>query len=123
MQLEARFIDDEIEPRYLSSSGKKHYRIKISVNDAPKTAYLAIYTLHETFIDPERTVQSPPNFPLQITSYGDFSIQVEVRCREKILPIRVAAGLVDLIKEYYSINPSMSSPAVREAIDILLAQD
>ncbi len=105
-------------PRYK----RKHYQIKIFIENAPEDTHAVTYELSESHIDPVQEVfketqsfnriQHIPNFELETTSYGDFEIKAKIR--QKDYANFVSRRLSDALREKYG---DTSNPDIQNAIN------
>lgn len=86
-------LDPEGKPRAIDRNGLKHYFIQLNIAHAPTDAYAVTYKLHESYYDPERESREPGGFSEEITSYGDYQVNAEVRTKK-----RVATASNDLLR-------------------------
>ncbi len=109
--IKASFVLDASEKpsyflyEYTPSPTHKNYRIRLYVVNTPADAYAVTYTLHETYYDPVRESRDRANeFPLEITSYGDFIVLALVRSKEGAMT--VSALLSSALEAGYGPNLS-----------------
>jgi len=84
--------------------GRNHYRIRLSVEGVPDDAHAVTYNLHESYRDPVREVLDDPNFPLEITAYGDYEVVVKVR--RKRFQETFRASLSSALRATYGSDPN-----------------
>jgi hypothetical protein len=91
-QLVARFATDEQgEPQYVeTSTGRKHYRIVIEVENVPSDLVAATFALDPTYYMPLRTVEPGVDgrVKLETTAYGDYALNVDLRSKSGVIPIK-----------------------------------
>lgn len=114
-RLTAQFkTDDQGDPAFVESNGRKHYQIVFEVENAPNDAYAATFELDPTYYDSVRTL--PPgadgNFRLEAASYGDYELRVKLRTKTGEVP--VMDTLAHALR--MSQKNAVQNEAVREAI-------
>lgn len=82
----ARFLlDTKGLPEVVKRPDVNHYRIKIFIEAPPADTYAVTYQLHESYYDPVRESRdATTGFAEETTSYGDFTIQAQVRTRSRV---------------------------------------
>jgi len=90
-EIKATFeLDDHGDPVAIKRGDLNHYRIRLNLENAPEDTYAVTYTLHESYYEPVREARDKANkFEEDLTSYGDFVIQAQVRTREGIITTTV----------------------------------
>ncbi len=120
-RLVARFqLDEKGEPRFVvDNTGLKHFEIALDVDDAPEEAVSVTYRLHETYWDPVREVfrgtkgsEGVAGFCEEITSYGDFDVEVSVSGSLGV-PTLIREPLSAALSRSHQDDPSQS---VRRAL-------
>ena len=117
-ELIARFdLDEGGAPRFLESgeSDRRHYNITLHTK-APSGTESVLYTLDPTYFDPVREVQRSerPDFAEEITSYGDYEIQIATSGSSHNLPNR--EWLSDALRRGHA-SELTSNPAILGAIE------
>jgi hypothetical protein len=114
-KLGAMFVlDANGVPEYETAAGRKHFHIKLFIDDAPANAQRATYVLHRSYFDPVRDVRRDDGkFMEPITSYGDYVVQAKVISPDG--PRIVENSLSDALKAYY--EQASASPAVQTALN------
>ena len=74
-------LDARGRPVALRSSRLNHYKIQLWLEGVPDDAHAATWVLHDSYRDPVREILDGPCFGLQISTYGDYEIVVNVRRR------------------------------------------
>jgi hypothetical protein len=112
----AEFITDSRgAPQYVEGPSRKHYRIRLSLRDAPPDVSRVTYKLDESYRQPLREVPiGVPHFQEEITSFGDYTVTAMLRRRAGTE--LVTNSLTAALHETYRSN---LTPSVREAIDRL----
>lgn len=111
--LQAKFVFDR-EGR-VDTTKQGHYKIEISVKNAPEDAYAVTYRLHPSYFDPIReAMNKEDSFMEEITSYGDYLITARVRT--KSFPVVVQRSLYEALAE--SHNHNLNSNVSRALEDI-----
>ena len=101
------------KPEKIESNNHNHYKLKLSVKDAPEDTYAVTYYLHPSYYDPVREVSNKDvGFAEELTSYGDYEVQAKIRSQEYPLPVR--RNLYEALKESYGEN---SDPSILEALN------
>jgi hypothetical protein len=118
-QLVARFLEDQSgKPAYIESDGKRHYRIVLEIQNAPRDAYAATFELDPSYYDPARTLgrDSDGMFRLETTSYGDYDVHVKLRTKEGEVPlpdVPLSSALASTQESF------VTDPEKRSAIDYI----
>jgi len=109
-EIKAEFIlDKEGKPKGRSS---EQYAIRLSVENTPKDTHAVTYYLHSSYYDPVREVRDQAShFCEELTSYGDFDIQVKVRTRDH--SILTKRSLYEALAESHGQS---SEPTIKEAL-------
>ena len=117
-KIKAVFVtDDKGEPEYIESGGVKHFKIQLAMEDTPTDAYAVTYELHESYYDAIReNHHRDEGFREELTSYGDYDIQVKVRSRQGTSILRTS--LADALQQGHTEG---STPAVAKAIAMIKA--
>jgi len=108
-EIGAAFVLEGGTPQFIRMP-RVHYKIRLSIRNAPSDTYAVTYILDETFADPTREVRDPPDYPLEIFSYGDFTVRAEVRTQST--SYNTAGGLYAALRAE-SVSPS---PAIAQAL-------
>lgn len=116
-ELVAHFVLDGRNRPQMEEAGKtKHYSIVLSVSNAPSDTYAVNYGLHETYYDPNRESRdSKSGFAQEITSYGDFVVQVKLRTKGRVQTL--AARLAQALRRGHGPTASAAIDAAIEAIE------
>lgn len=114
--LKATFVTNEKgEPEFIESNGVKHYKIKLALDEVPEDAYAVTYELDDSYYDPIRENHDPSSgFTEELTSYGDYNVNVKVRSRMGTRMMR--SSLAEALEFGYRDQPSA---AVRSAIEVI----
>ena len=105
-------LDDVGKPKKIESGKNKHYKLHISVKDAPEDTYAVTYFLHPTYYDPMREARNKDiNFAEELTSYGDYEVQAKLRSRDFPLPLK--RNLYDALMDTYA---GTSEPEILQAL-------
>jgi tetratricopeptide (TPR) repeat protein len=89
-QLIAVFGTDEGgSPAFIEVGGRKHYKVVLEVENAPKGAYAATFELDPYDYDPSRTLRPDADgkFRLATTAYGDCAVRVRLRTKDGEVPL------------------------------------
>jgi hypothetical protein len=79
-------LDDNGQPKFVARGDRKHYYIRLSLDQPPSDTYAVTYILHETYYDPVRESRDrATGFGEDPTSYGDYTVQAKVRTPERLL--------------------------------------
>lgn len=98
-------LNDKGEPEVVKQNDLKHYRIRLQVDNLPRDTYAVTYLLDETYYDPVRESREPESaFPLELTSYGDYTLQAKIRTKERVET--VATPLSAALRRSYRDNPT-----------------
>jgi len=113
----AEFIlDQDGNPKVMLARFKQHYKIRLTVKNAPPDAYSVVYELDPTYVDYIREANDPSNkFSEDLTSYGDYTIKATIRTKTGLRLIKRDLG--EALESNYS--PSTISPAIKEAVDYI----
>ena len=116
-QLKARFrLDADGQPLYEDDDdGLRHYTIDLTLESpaAPDIDSVTYYMDDETYWDPVAVSNDRDNdFTEEISSYGDFEVEVTVQMRKHAYKQR--AWLSSLLEAGHAGD---TSPAIREAIN------
>lgn len=105
-------LDGEGRPIAMVRNNRRHYKIRLFMEDVPQDAYAVTYKLHESYYNPTREVRrGATKFEEQITSYGDYVVKAEVRGKKA--SGFAAVELSRALKETYGSDPDI---AIRQAI-------
>jgi hypothetical protein len=82
-KIRAEFIvDDAKAPLVVEKDGKKHFHIRLFVDDAPTDAYAVTYELDPSYYDAVREARDADQaFAEDLTSFGDYTVRANVRTR------------------------------------------
>ena len=117
-KIRSAFVTDLQHHPYASDDGRRmHYRIILSLGNAPEGTQSVTYKLHETFVDALREEHQGPDFKEEITSYGDFTIKALVRTANDFEII--TSSLIAALRETYGDVPD---PEIASAINVLETQ-
>jgi hypothetical protein len=105
------------EPRFTQAYGMKNYHITILISNAPADTYTVIYDLHESYIPPQMSSTETPEFPIRLTSYGDYQVRAHMYGKESKMPSRKFGQLSDIIRKHYNLGDS--NPKILEAIEYI----
>ena len=113
-EIGAAFVLEEESPVTLRRR-HVHYKIRLYIRNTPNDTYAVTYILHESFPNSVREVRKPPEFPLEIFSFGDFTVRAEVRTssRSYDTECRLSAAL--------RAESDSSSPAIVQALNEISA--
>jgi hypothetical protein len=117
-KLQAQFVlDSKGKPEFVQGKTKKHYKIRLSLDNTPPGSESVTYSLlDDTYYDPVREVfrdTGGESFEEIITSYGDFDIVAEVSGTARPVYSKLSDALVRTFDEY-------SSDSDKEAIELAL---
>jgi hypothetical protein len=117
-KIKAVFVTDaKGEPEYIESGGVKHFKIQLALEDTPADAYAVTYELHDSYYDAIRENHDrDEGFRENLTSYGDYDIQVKVRTRGG--PRLLRSSLADALQQGHADGHSQ---AVEQAIAVIKA--
>lgn len=105
-------LDSDGKPRFIERGGLKHYMIRLGVEGAPEDAYAVTYKLDPSYYDSLREVRkAEDNFQEELTSYGDYVVQADVRSKE-----RVEAIATNLSQALHRGHQEASTPEIESAI-------
>lgn len=111
--IRAEFILDPLmKPEFLEGRTKKHYKIKLLVDNVPLETHQILYELHPTYQNPIREGSRDKDFEVDITSYGDYELKVQVPDARSVRMLRVRLSEA-LAKSYVS----GATPAISAALD------
>lgn len=87
----ATFVTDKDgNPEAIEQGGKKHYRIRVEIQNAPKDTYAVTYRLDDSYYEPIRESRaSTLKFIEDLTSYGNFEVKADVRTKQRVAPVSV----------------------------------
>ena len=75
----ALVLDDKGEPVYIESGGRRHYKIKLSLQTDNPDVRRVVYKLDPTYYDSIRESNDlKQNFGVETTTYGDYGFVVDV---------------------------------------------
>ncbi|SFI70911.1 pYEATS domain-containing protein [Nitrosomonas sp. Nm34] len=101
------------EPEKIESKNHNHYKLRLSVKDAPDDTYAVTYYLHPAYYDPVREARNKEvDFAEELTSYGDYEVQAKIRSQEYPLPVR--RNLYEALAETYA---DITEPSILEALN------
>jgi hypothetical protein len=81
-------LDEKGLPAFIERGDRKHYRIRLHVENVPDDTYAVTYKLHETYYDPVRESRDrAAGFTEDLTSYGDFTVQAKIRSKEGVATV------------------------------------
>lgn len=104
-------FDDSGKPRIIKRS-RKHYLIRLRTTNTPPSTYAVTYLLHESYPNPLREVRDKDaDFPLETTSYGDYTVTAKVRH-----PEGVDIVTVDLARSLYEKYKNSNDPDIQQAL-------
>jgi hypothetical protein len=105
-------LDEDGRPRLIQDGDLKHYKIRLSVDNAPDDAYAVTYVLHETYYDPVRESRdNKAGFTEVLTSYGDFTVQAKIRTRQGVTTVATP-----LSSALTAGHEARVTPAIAEAL-------
>ena len=90
-------LDNEGRPTFTQRGERRHYRIRLRIDNTPNDTYAVTYTLHETYYDPVRESRDrAAGFAEDLTSYGDYTVQAKVRSKDGVATVAtpLSAALV-----------------------------
>ncbi len=106
-------LDAEGRPQTYSGSRHKHYKIRLSLKNAPPETLSVAYQLHESYKDRVREIPiGVPDFREDISSYGDYLVTVTLQGARSAQAL--TAKLSDALKENYR---GVADPEILNAID------
>jgi hypothetical protein len=75
-------VNPHVEPRFFRIGGKAHYTVRVFLAPEDSTQLAGIekvvYTLHESFKDRYRVSTTPPDYAIEILTYGNFEVRAEI---------------------------------------------
>ena len=112
-KLVAKFIlDQEGKPKIIERNGKRHYYLHLGVEAPPPGTYAVTYKLDESYYNPIRESRDiDKNFSEELTSFGDYQIQADIRTKERVEPI-----LANLSQALYRSYQEELTPDIEAAI-------
>jgi hypothetical protein len=111
--------DSQGEPQYLKGKSRKHYVIRLFLENAPSDVSRVTYKLPESYRQPVREVPvGVPKFGEEITSFGDYTVTAMLRRRAGT--DLVTNSLSAALTEGYRGRPL--TPGLLEAIDGLRSE-
>jgi predicted class III extradiol MEMO1 family dioxygenase len=78
----ARFVVDDQGRPNVHVSSMRHYEIELSMQELDEDVYSVTYVLDESYYDQVNETRERPDFPLHITSYGDYEIKAIIRSKK-----------------------------------------
>jgi hypothetical protein len=99
------------QPEYIQGRQRKHYRIKLTMENVPQGVDQILLELHSTYPNPIREARREAGFVVDITSYGDYVLNAQVPDGRFLNVVR--KKLSDALLEAHARNPN---PAVEAAI-------
>ena len=105
-------LDDEGRPIVVRPRSGKfgHYKVRLWLEGVPEDAHAVTYVLHDSYRDPVRDVLDGPSFELDVTTYGDYELTVNVRRR------RFTEKFCVRISDALAASHQSPTPAVAAAI-------
>src|SRR3972149_5832917 len=114
----ARFkLDPSGQPVFVEGEGgTKHYVFDLSLPPVTPEVSIVTYRLHPTYYDPVRESEDPvTHFQEQITSFGDYRLNIEAAVGGRLLAERV--NLSERLREGRRSGPT--SPGIAQAIETI----
>jgi len=104
--LDARFNPEvgapPASPVFTEAYGLRHYHIVLSVRNAPDDSHTVTYDLDPTYTPSQISSNEPPNFPVNLTSYGNYIVRARLYARDSTLPHRDEGWLARLLLHHYT---------------------
>ena len=107
--LKAEFLLEDGQPSFFDFQGRRHYRIRLSLEDPPPGIMTITYQLHDSYKNPIRVVPvGVPSFQEFTSSYGDYEIRVlgRVKSDPNAVHLLTSAKLSDALRNSYKPSPS-----------------